>query len=164
MRSSSTYWDTESRVHLVDFCSQGVCLMEAWDGQFGCFAFISEKKALVSCPFVQQWRVKEWPLGSLKSMETGTPRWKDRCCWKFNQFSRTFGHLSFLIPGKGYCSSFKDFVSLLRARLGLITIKARVDSLLGVTDRTASFPDLYAEALSPSGTVSGDGLYGGNRV
>lgn len=55
-------------------------------------------------------------------------------------------------------------MSLLRARLGLITIKARVDSLLGVTDRTASFPDLYAEALSPSGTVSGDGLYGGNRV
>lgn len=93
-------------------------------------------------------------------METGTPPprtgWKDGCCWKFNPFSRTFGNLRFLIPGRGYFSGFKGFVSLLRTRLGLITTKAKVDSFLDVTDRTASSPNLYAEALSPSGTVSRD--------
>lgn len=92
-------------------------------------------------------------------METGTSGWKDRYCWKFNQFSRTFGHLRFLSRGKGYFSGFKGFVSLLRTRMGLITTGAKADSLVGVTDGTVSSPNLFAGALTPSGTGSGDAAF-----
>lgn len=43
--------------------------------------------------------------------------------------------------------------------MGLITTGAKADSLVGVTDGTVSSPNLFAGALTPSGTGSGDAAF-----